>query len=54
MDNKTDDTIAGLPPGNPHELVKSELTDERLGHETPEFKQDPTTSGVVKQGEMFD
>lgn len=55
MDNKTDDMIANSALVNPHLLVKSELTDERLGQETLETIQDPTTSAVIKQEEdMFE
>lgn len=54
MDSKTDDMNGGLAPGASHVLVKSELTDERLGQEMPAIKQDPTTSMVVKQEEMLE
>lgn len=49
MDSKPDDMNGGLAPEASHILVKSELTDERLGQDIPETKQDPTTSVVVKQ-----
>jgi len=54
MDNKTDDMNAGLAPQNSQVVVKSELTDERLGRETPETNHDPTTTGEIKKEEMWD
>lgn len=54
MDSKPDDMNGGLASGSSHVLVKSELTDERLGQEIPEMKQDPTTSVVVKQEQMLE
>lgn len=54
MENKTSDINAGLASGDPHAPVKSELTDERLGHETPETKQDPTPCVIVKEEDAFE
>lgn len=48
MDNKTDDMNPGLVPSGPDVRVKSELTDERLGHETPDTPQDLANRTDVK------